>query len=293
MTAITRAGARTVVRNHRPTTYPRLLVLAATLGTGAIADEPPPDAAGPPPREQFLIIPLRVHLLTSDELPEVDCRLSESDVRRIVGKVNGIWSVAGVHFGLESIVREPAARVARFKLARGLEDGAGADPGRTPLGLYRLLIPEGEGRRFGGLHVYYLRALPVNGVYMGTDFAIVQETARLRPVEGGIDEPIPRVTAHELGHALGLAHRQDRTNLLASGTTGTTLNVAEVETARRRAETIPGALSVPRARDEAESAGETDRARLLRRWLSEIPGDGDADDRASPERLGEVSTPPR
>ena len=43
--------------------------------------------------------------------------------------------------------------------------------------------------------------MPVNGVYAGKDYAIVQETASLRPVEGGIDEPIPRVTAHELAHA--------------------------------------------------------------------------------------------
>ena len=78
--------------------------------------------------------------------------------------------------------------------------------------------------------------LPVNGVYLGDDFALVKETASSAQVEGGIDEPIPRVTAHELGHALGLPHRQDRTNLLASGTTGITFNEAEVKTAQGNAQ---------------------------------------------------------
>ncbi|MEI7821499.1 MAG: matrixin family metalloprotease, partial [Verrucomicrobiota bacterium] len=46
------------------------------------------------------------------------------------------------------------------------------------------------------------------------------------------DEPLPRVTSHEIGHALSLSHRQDRTNLMASGTTGFSLNDTEVKAAR-------------------------------------------------------------
>ena len=115
--------------------------------------------------------------------------------------------------------------------------------------------------------------MPVNGVYMGESFAIVQETAKLREVEGGIDEPIPRVTAHELGHALDLEHRQDTTNLLASGTTGTSLNAVEVARARKAASKIQGAMTVAALRnaaEEAEADGRVGRAKRLRCWLEAI-----------------------
>ena len=217
--------------SHLPP-FCRTFALVALIGSMARADESSPDVTEPPGYGEFLVIPLRVHVLTADDLPEVDCGLSDADVDRIVGKVNGVWHHAGIHFGLESVVREPAARQERFRRLRDLE-------GAAPLGLFRILRPEAS-RSFDGLHVYYIHRFPVNGVYMGEDFAIVQETARLREVEGGIDEPIPRVTAHELGHALDLPHRQDRTNLLASGTTGTRLNAAEVARACAEGRPAPG-----------------------------------------------------
>lgn len=239
-------------------------------GPGARGGAPPSDATEPPSFETFLVLPLKVHVLRSADLPEVNCGLKDQDVTRIVGKVNGIWNKAGIHWGLAGIVREEAAGQGKYRLARDL-DGPGN------LGLYRILVPE-TGRESGGLHVYYLHKFPVNGVWMGDDFAIVQETARLRAVDGGIDEPVPRVTAHELGHALGLPHRQATTNLLASGTTGTRLNSAEVETARKTARTIAGAKTVAEckaAAAAAETTGDLDKARKFWAWLGEVPGAGD------------------
>jgi hypothetical protein len=141
------------------------------------------------------------------------------------------------------------------------------------LSIYRMLAPA-QTRGRAGLHVYYVHELPPNGVYLGQNVCFVKETAALRKVEGGIDEPLPRVTAHELGHGLGLPHRQDTTNLMASGTTGTLLNEAEVAVARGRAEKIEGAMTVAACAGAAEAAklkGDVERATLLLRYLSELP----------------------
>jgi hypothetical protein len=224
----------------------------------------------PPPFDEFLVLPLRVHLLSATDLPEIDCKLSDFDVNRIIGKVNRIWNNAGIHWGVESIVREPAARQSRFRLTRDLD-------GPRSIALYRMLIPESH-NGFAGLHIYYMHTFTINGVWMGSNFAIIQDSARLNEVEGGIDEPIPRVTAHELGHALGLPHRQNRTNLLASGTTGTQLNTSEAEAARKRAREIKGVRSVAElkaAASEADCAGDGELARKLWSWLREIPGSGE------------------
>ncbi len=194
----------------------------------------------------------------------MDCKLSDDDLERILGKVNTIWHPAGIHWGLESIVREPAAQQNRFKTARDL-----AGKGGVPLGVFRALMPE-KTRAEEGLNVYYIHKFSVNGVYLGDRIAFVQETAKLREVEGGIDEPIPRVTAHELGHSLGLPHRQDRTNLLASGTTGTSFNAAEVEKAREIAKKVPGVKSLEELKVLSVKEDQPSRRATLERWIEEV-----------------------
>lgn len=243
-----------------------LLVLPVLAAAGPIGEEPP--AAIAP--EDYLVIPLHVHVLRSATLEEVDCRLTDEDIARVIGKVNRVWSQAGVHFGVATLRREPAANEERYRTLRDLVDGE-APPHR----IFGVLRPEAT-RDDIGLHVYFVHEFDVNGVYMGRGFAFVKETARLREVEGGIDEPLPRVTAHELGHALGLEHRQARTNLLASGTTGTSLNADEVAQAREQARSRPDARSVAELTAEAAEAqrdGDTAHARRLLGWLAELPGE--------------------
>lgn len=246
----------------------------------ARGDGPRPEAAkSTPARDRFLVIPLRVHVLKASKLPEVDCHLTDADIARILGKVNRIWEQAEVYWGLESIVREPAARQDAFRLALSLNS-------EIDLALYRLLVPKGPGHD-RGVDVYFLHELPVNGVWMGEDYVIVKETAELRAVPGGIDEPIPRVTSHELGHTLGLSHHRDESHLLASGTTGTVLGPDEAETSRRETKTR-GAWTVDeltRLATRAVEEGDVVKARRYWGWLAAIPGDGATEARRQLDRL--------
>ncbi len=190
--------------------------------------KPAPPKSGAVQFEDWLIFPLRIHLLASSDTPALQTTLTESDITRILVKMNRVWAQAGIRFRIESFVHEEALPLAN----------ADAElPSRTPV----------ETRSSTALNVYYVKQLDVNGFYTQRGI-FVKDTAALRPVEGGIDEPIPRVTSHEIGHALSLPHRQDTTNLMASGTTGTLLNDAEIQQAREAARKFAWIESEPAPR---------------------------------------------
>lgn len=202
-----------------------LLLLSCALVLRVHAAEP----EAPLPQfdfEHYLIAPLRVHFLSSEKEPALCTTLTEADIERIIGKVNHVWRQAGIALVVESIVHEKPEPD---------EAAAGVLPGEDGW-LPKHILPANYGP--DQFHVYYLKQFRVNGIYYPKAL-FVKDTASLRRVEGGIDEPIPRVTSHEFGHALGLMHRQDTTNLMASGTTGTSLNAAEIEAARWRATNFP------------------------------------------------------
>ena len=210
---------------YRPEFLPTTILLAASLAIFAqsIRGQTRPNGFS---FDDFLLAPLRVHLLSAKDSPAIQTTLTEQDITRILKKVNGVWSQAGLHFYLESLVREEA-------IHQELYAQLGEQADRIPLP--RLRPPESKAPNL--FHIYYLKEMSMNGIYF-PEAIFVKDTASLRKVEGGIDEPLPRVTSHELGHAFNLPHRQDTTNLMASGTTGTWLNEEEIIRVRAAARTF-------------------------------------------------------
>ncbi len=240
----------------------------------------------PPAADQFLIVPLRIHVLRTPDLELANCKLGDPDVERSVRNLNAIWGMAGIIFGVESIVHEPAAQTERFRLLLQLNEG------QIGLSEFQLLLPK-QSRLFDGVHAFFFHALPFNGAYLGEDSAIVQEGAALKQVAGGVDDPIARVLGHCYGRMFGLRQRAEpATSLLAMGTSGGSLGSSEVDRARRVARTIKGVLTVADARKAAETAeasGRADKAKLLRAWLSAIPGPARTDARKESEPKGPES----
>ncbi len=237
---------------------------------GLVFFHPTSLSAEPPQAPAFsfddtLVAPLRVHLLVSKSEPALCTTLAETDIRRIVGKVNKVWGQAGICFAVESIISEEPA-----------ESSVEVPEKDGDLRALVKFIPR-ETHAAELFNVYYIKSFGVNGVYF-REGVFVKDTAALRKVEGGIDEPLPRVTSHELGHALGLPHRQDTFNLMASGTTGTLLNTAEVESTRAKAGTLPW---IKRASDLLAMAdglaiqGKGEEARAIYRQLSGIAVEGE------------------
>lgn len=215
----------------------------------------------------FLLAPLRVHLLTATNEPAIHTRLTSNDVVRILGKVNRVWAQAGITFYLESLLTEPAQNTSDY-LKRAKEDE------RTAL----LALRPKDSLATNCFHVFYLRQIQPNGIYFNAQGIFVKDTARLRPVEGGLDEPLPRVTAHELGHALTLAHRQNATNLLASGMSGGWLDAVEIAQARKAVQHRPWVESASAMLQRAEALQRENKsaeARELYRRLIHVPVEGD------------------
>ncbi len=201
---------------------------------------------------EYRLLPLRIHLLRSKTVPELNTRLQDSDARRILGKINGIWKQAGLQFYAESILSEEAGNQELY---------ASLGENRTE-GHLRLIRPRASLSK-DTFHLYYIRQMRPNGICFNSSYQLlfVKDTAELNQVPGGIDEDLPRVSAHEIGHALELEHRQAVFNLMASGTTGTSLNEAEVATSRAAAQKLPWCLTPEAALTLGEKLDAEKRAK--------------------------------
>ena len=132
--------------------------MIVAIGLVTFVDEPKPAdvVSQPPALDQFLIVPLRVHIFVSPGFEQVNCKLGDADVTRIVGKLNSIWNKGGIHFGLESIVREQPAHTDRFRLILEMKKG------EFELSDFVMLLPK-PSRVFDGLQVFFFHELPFNG----------------------------------------------------------------------------------------------------------------------------------
>ena len=130
--------------------------------------------------DAYLLAPLRIHLLSATNAPAIQTTLTETDIARILKKINAIWSQAGICFWLESFVREEATHQEIGSLL-----GKSGD-----LSVMLELRPEAT-KATNLFHLYYIKDFSANGVYLGAAM-FVKDTAKLRAVPGGIDEPLPR-----------------------------------------------------------------------------------------------------
>ncbi len=250
------------------------LLVMATLAAGGGATARGGDVTKVPAFDQFVVVPLRVHVVASPGFAMTDTKISDAAILRSIPAINAIWSKAGITFGLDSIVREPAGQIERFQLQVKLLDGEfkNFDP-------FAMLLPQTPSRAFPGLHLYILHELPVNGFYIpAADAAVTLEEPSLRQVRGGSNDPLARVAARFLGEAMGLAPgRGDEVGLASGGTNGVGLSEGEIAQVRQVVRTIPGVVAVADLARQAEAAAKTreiDKARRLYTWLTTVPGAG-------------------
>ena len=133
---------------------------------------------------EYRIVPVRVHLMRDTITPAAGTTLSIADIARIFGKANGIWHAAGVELRIESVLEEKPAALGEYE-----------HQGVLPIVALPALRPA-DTRPEGMFHVYYIGAMPPNGIFMRSVGIFVKESAELRKVPlNGVHPPRRRRAA--------------------------------------------------------------------------------------------------
>ena len=178
-----------------------------------------------------IVLRVRVHLMRSITNPRLQTTLTAKEARAIFDEVNDIWAQAGIRFGVEGIESLQALNLASKKWYIKDRDWV------------KKAIPTDQFSP-SAIDVCFVKDMGPNGFFYGEP-VVVCENPEFHRVSGGSDNPVARVTAHELGHVLFLPHRQERTNLMASGRNGVSLSPQEIKDARKRALEILGQTPQP------------------------------------------------
>lgn len=190
-----------------------------------------PCSAGAADAFSRITLKVKAHLVRSEKNPRLETTLTERDVRALFEEVNAIWAQAGIYFELQGVdtlqANEIPAKRWYIKDRNWVKSAIPTDQ----------FSP-------AAIDVCFVKDMGPNGFFYGEP-VVVCENPEYQKVTGGTTNIVARVTAHELGHVLFLQHRQERTNLMASGKNGFTLNQQEVQDARKRALEILGQAAQP------------------------------------------------
>ncbi len=216
----------------------------------AFAIAAPPASSARQSGAQQLVLPVRVHMLTSGAIPELNSTLSEDEVRHVFVEVNAVWQQAGIRWEVESVLREAAKNEGAFPAAR--------ETGQSGRGRFRSILlqvcPENQWLE-GAWNVCVIREFPVpaGGVFFPERRQVLW--SELNPRE----EMHPAILAHELGHSLCLPHDPESPNNLMRGgpargqARGVELTPTQIAVARRQAATgSPQGLGSPCREGAAE-----------------------------------------
>ena len=188
-----------------------VLTLSAVLCIGAETATKTDNALLP-----YLSLPISVYIL-DDRNGELSSTRTTEQILEVFQKVNEIWLQAGIKFEIKYIGRIELSTDILKELTNG-----NYNPFLTGMDHeFQISNPS-------LLNAFYTSSIgQVNGIASRSNMFFVTDFPSVRH---------ERVTAHEIGHLLGVGHaHRDTERLMYSGTNGTIITKEEIKTARDQA----------------------------------------------------------